>query len=317
MLDREVSPRRVLIIGASGQVGGALVEVFGASNIFGTFNETPVDGFVKFDLNEAASDPQLAFDLMSRCRPEIVCICAGRTWVDGCENEGDLPYRVNCVGPRAVARAAKLFGARTVYYSTDYIFDGSVEGKLYTEEDSAAPLNVYGASKMLGESAVLEEDGSCLILRTNGVFGPELHGKNFVYQLCNSIDARCSLQCSADNFGTPTYNRDLARMTVGLLAGQKSGVYHCVGNQTMDRYSFAVKLAKELQIDHSFIQKVDSATLYENTKGRLGFAARRGKYLGLQNEKVRSDLPSKYHPRSIEQALIDWKLHPRGAELKC
>ena len=316
-IGRDISPlRRVLIIGASGQVGGALAEAFGSHNIIGTFSKTPVDGFVRFDLGDAALDPQLAVDLITLCHPQIVCICAGRTWVDGCENDGDLPHRVNCLGPRAVVRAAKLFGAKTVYYSTDYIFDGSVDGKRYFEEDVPAPLNIYGATKLSGERAVLEEDESCLVLRTTGVFGPELQGKNFVYQLCNAVNARRSLQCAADNFGTPTYNRDLALMTIGLLDGNKTGVYHCVGNETMDRYSFALMVAKELNIDESFIEKVDSDTLYESTKARIGFAAKRGKYLGLQNGKTLSDLPPKYHPRSILQALQDWKLNPRGAVLK-
>ena len=136
--------RRVLIIGASGQVGGALVEAFGAENVIGTYSQLPCTGMVHFDLAAAAKDAKLAEDLMTMCKPEIVCICAGRTWVDGCENEGEIPQLVNCDGPRAVTKAAIACCARTVYYSTDYVFDGKQEGKIYDEDDACGPVNVYG-----------------------------------------------------------------------------------------------------------------------------------------------------------------------------
>ncbi len=130
-------PKRILIIGASGQVGGALVEAFGMENVIGTYNSTPCEGMVPFDLESATKDPRKVEDLFTMCRPEIVCICAGRTWVDRCEVEGRLPYIVNCEGPRLLVRAAKAYGARSVYYSTDYIFDGHRAGKVYDENDPA------------------------------------------------------------------------------------------------------------------------------------------------------------------------------------
>ena len=307
--------RRVLVIGGSGQVGGALLEAFGNGNVIGTFSTTPCEGMVHFDLQAAAKNPSLADDLINLCQPRIVCICAGRTWVDGCENEGELPRLVNSFGPAAIVRAAKQIGARCVYYSTDYVFDGSKHDGLYTEEDTVAPLNEYGESKLLGERAVLLEDSSCLVLRTTGVYGPERNGKNFVYQLCNAIHERHEILCPTDSFGSPTYNRDLARMTLGLLEARASGVFHCTGPEIFDRYAFAHKVASLLELDSSYIKATTLSELHSKSREKLGFAARRGKHLGLASEKVTSLIPQKLRPRSVEEAFHDWKANP-GAGCK-
>ena len=308
--------RRILVIGASGQVGGALVEAFGAENVIGTYSQVQCDGMVHFDLAAAAKDTQLAEDLMTMCKPEVVCICAGRTWVDGCENEGNIPQLVNCDGPRAVAKAAKACGARTVYYSTDYVFKGDVEGKTYTEDEPVGPVNIYGSSKLAGEVAVMEEDPNSLVLRTTGVYGPEKQGKNFVYQLCNALGEKRDMTCATDSFGSPTYNRDLASMTVGLLEANAKGVFHCTGPEGLDRHAFATLIADTLGLDKTHIKNIDSQTLYDNTMKRLGFAATRGKYLAMNIDKVKATLPEKYHPKSVKDALLHWKANQRGAECK-
>ena len=316
-LPRSVNPLdRVLIVGASGQVGGALLETFGRENVIGTYSTTPCPGMVYFNLQKAAIDPQLADELITMCRPRVVCICAGRTWVDGCENEGDLPKLVNCDGPAAVARAAKRVGAKTIYYSTDYVFNGREPHKLYSEEDEVSPMNTYGMSKLQGERAVLAEDPTCLVLRTTGVFGPEKLGKNFVYQLCDAIDKKRDMKCPIDSFGSPTYNRDLARMTLGLLETGAAGIFHCVGPETLNRHAFALKIAGSFGLDTTYVKETNLEELREYTKRRLGFAARRGKHLGLAIEKLRRYLPQHLHPRPVETALQHWKANPSGAECK-
>eukprot|EP00227_Mantoniella_beaufortii_P001310 CAMPEP_0197618592 /NCGR_PEP_ID=MMETSP1326-20131121/61614_1 /TAXON_ID=1155430 /ORGANISM="Genus nov. species nov., Strain RCC2288" /LENGTH=417 /DNA_ID=CAMNT_0043187491 /DNA_START=4 /DNA_END=1255 /DNA_ORIENTATION=+ len=219
--------KRVLVIGASGQVGGALVEAYGAENVIGTYSKVPCDGMVQFDLEAAATDPALAADLMT--------IAARRSCASAC-------------------------GARTVYYSTDYVFEGDTPGRIYAESDPVGPVNVYGSSKLAGEAAVLAEDPASLVLRTTGVFGPEKQGKNFGYQLLNAVADKRSMACATDSFGSPTYNRDLAAMTVGLLEANATGVYHCVGPETMHRHAFATLIAETLGLDAALITSVDSDT---------------------------------------------------------
>jgi len=234
--------------------------------------------------------------------------------VDGCENEGDIPHLVNAAGPQQVVRAAKAAGARSVYFSTDYVFPGDKENHVYDEESQCNPINVYGSSKLAGEKAVMKEDPDVLVLRTSGVFGPENQGKNFVYQLCNALAEQRDMQCANDSFGSPTYNRDLAKMTVDLLASRATGVYHCVGPDTLDRYSFAVLIATTFGLDVQYIKAVDSQSLYQTTMDKLGYAACRGKHMGLSIVKLKQCLPEVSHPRDLVAALNHWKENPRGAK---
>ena len=177
-------------------------------------------------------------------------------------------------------------------------------------------MNVYGSTKLAGERAVLEDDPTTLVIHTTGVFGPEKQGKNFVYQLCNAFAEKKDMDCACDSFGSPTYNRDLAVMTVSLLEARATGIYHCVGPETLDRNAFAILVASAFGLDSKFVKSIDSQALYQNTVDRLGFAARRGKHLGLSNQKVKDALPITSHPRSITAALQHWKDNPRGAECK-
>jgi len=307
--------KRILIIGASGQVGGALAEAFKSEHIIGTYSHNSGEGLVHFDLEEAAKDPSLAVDLIDMCSPHIVCICAGMTWVDGCENAGDAPFLINCEGPRSLVRAAKRRGSKTVFYSTDYVFDGLIKGHTYTESDRVNPVNVYGQSKAAGEVAVLEEDPSCLVLRTTGVFGPEKQGKNFVYQLCRSAAEGKQMLCAIDSYGSPTYNRDLANMTVGLIECGARGIFNCVGPQTLSRKDFATLVADTLPLPGLNICSVLSEELFEKTLESRGTAAKRGKHLGLDIAKLKRTIPAAFQPRCIEDALLHWKHNPHGAEI--
>ena len=306
---------RILIVGASGQVGGALAEAFQSEHVIGTFNHKECDGMVHFSLQAAAENPSLAEDLITMCSPHVVCICAGMTWVDGCENAGDTPYLVNTEGPRVLARAAKRCGSKTVYYSSDYVFDGKVEGYIYTETDKVNAVNVYGQSKAAGEKAVLEEDPTSLVLRTTVVFGPEKQGKNFVYQLCRSLVEGKDMLCASDSFGSPTYNRDLANMTKGLLECGEQGIFNCVGPQTLTRVDFAKLIADTFGLDSRYILSVASDDLYDATLKNRGVAAHRGKHLGLDITKLKRALPENFHPRSIKDALLHWKQYPQGADI--
>jgi len=177
-------------------------------------------------------------------------------------------------------------------------------------------VNVYGSTKLAGEVAVMEEDPNSLILRTTGVYGPEKQGKNFVYQLCAALGAGRDMPCATDSFGTPTYNRDLAAMTVGLVDAYAAGIYHCVGPETMNRHAFAVHVADTLGLDAARVTRVDSDALHAATVAKLGFAAVRGKHLGMVIHKLRAALPVSCHPRSVKDALLHWKANPRGAECK-
>jgi len=292
--------RPILVVGAAGQVGGALCDRLGGERVLATVRGEAPAGALHLDLEE----PDGAARVVREARPRAVVLAAGFTWVDGCERDPPRAYRVNRDGPRAVARAARAVGARTVYFSTEYVFDG--ENGPYSEEDPVRPISVYGQSKLEGEAAVLEEDPGALIVRTTVVYGPERQGKNFVYQVARRLAAGEPVQAPHDQISSPTYNRDLADATVRLLETGARGVFHVTGAWVADRAAFGRRVARALGYAPETVRGVDTSS--------LGQLARRPLRAGLRIDKLRQALPG-FAPLDVEAAIDDWRQRPSGQEL--
>jgi len=293
--------RPVLVIGAAGQVGGSLLEALSTAGrpAVGTVSRVAREGCDVFDLTAAGGDPSLARALVARHAPIAVCVAAGMTHVDGCEDAPDVAMRVNRDGPAALAAAARSVGARTVYYSTEYVFDG--EAGPYAEDDVPSPVSAYGESKLAGERAVLDVDPDALVLRTTVVFGPERQGKNFCYQLAARLGAGERMRVPGDQVSTPTYNRDLAAATLALLDAGACGVFHVAGPDCLDRAAFARRVAARAGLDASLVDAVDTAS--------LGQRARRPLRAGLRTEKLAA---AGVAMRGVEAAVDHWLEHPAG-----
>ncbi len=227
-----------LVTGAAGRLGEELQECMAElypAAIYATRDELDI------------TDPWRLESEFERLRPTVVVNAASMTHVDGCEDAADLAEEINHQGARNVARAAALAGARIIHVSTDLVFDGALKRK-YTEDDSPAPLSVYGMSKLLGERAVQEEAPGATILRSSWFFGAG-EGKfpeNFLSLIAEGAD----LRLVADRFGTPTYIPDLARAITILISIPWEGVLHFtnLGDMTT-RYHFILKAAKILGLD--------------------------------------------------------------------
>ena len=293
--------QRNLIIGASGQVGGALLELLGFKNCIGTFANSHVpagSAFMHVSLERLSADPNLSDELLVATRPRNVFICAAFTWVDGCEKNAKKAFAINALAPRRIAEAAKKVGAKVVFYSSDYVFDGA--SGPYDELSEPNPINIYGKTKLEGERLVREVCPDALILRTTVVYGPEEQGKNFIYQLIEALQCGRDFVCAEDQSGSPTYNRDLARMTVGLLEKNARGIYNCSGREMFNRYEFALRCAKYLGYDGNKLVGEKTSDLVEKGK------AIRGMKLGLKMERTLEFLDRKYHPNSLHKNLDDW-----------
>ncbi len=292
---------RMLVIGAAGQVGGALVERLGPGRTIGTFWHTPLSHARQFDISDCADDPGLAAGLLAETGPDVVAITAGMTWVDGCEAQPETALRANCAGPGAVARAAVSAGARTVFYSTEYVFDGH-DGP-FGEAANVGPLSVYGSSKLAGEHTVLDADPQALVIRTTVVFGPEIQGKNFACQLVKRLRNGERMRVPNDQISTPTYNRDLADATVRLLEADATGVFHVTGLQRLDRAAFAAGLARLTGLDESLLDPVPTSEFDQQAARPLD--------AGLRIDKLLRTLPT-FRPRELGEAVADWRARPRG-----
>lgn len=184
-------------------------------------------------------DDTLVNECVERHRPSAVIHCAAMTNVDLCESEPDLAHAVNAVGSANVARAAQRAGAKLVAVSTDYVFDGT-KGSPYTEDDATNPIQVYGASKLAGERAVIEACERHFIVRSAWIYGDG--GKNFISRLPTLVGG--SVNAVEDQTGSPTSAFDLARAILRLVSTEKYGAYH-VTNSGETSFAGLVRFALE------------------------------------------------------------------------
>lgn len=217
-------------------LGADLVKAFsGAHDVF------PMP---KNDLD--ITDINAVMNAVSSVKPDLVINSAAFTKVDECEEKPDLAYKVNGYGAGNVAIACEEAGARLVHISTDYVFDGK-KGTPYLEDDGVNPLNVYGKSKLLGERNVISFCRRHYIVRTQGLFGA--NGKNFAETILRNARAGKPLTVVNDQFGSPTYTRDLAAAILTLTEKPEYGIYHITNSGVASWYEFALEILKAAGIE--------------------------------------------------------------------
>jgi len=210
----ETERRKVLIAGAGGLLGRALVEGL------------PARGFEVLGLDRTqldVLDPAACRAALARHRPRVVLNCAAYTAVDNAEDEEARARAINVDGSANLAAAAAEAGARIIYFSTDFVFDGR-QDRPYAEDDPPAPLNAYGRSKWAGEAATRKANPEHLILRTAWLFGP--HGDNFIRKILKLGREKGELNVVDDQVGSPTYSLDLVEGLARILDLDLKGTFH-------------------------------------------------------------------------------------------
>ena len=223
---------KVWIAGSNGQIGHALNEVLDPLEI-------EVLNTDKDELDITDTEEVLNFGIVNR--PDVIINCTGVTDTKLCEEEPELAYRVNALGARNLSIVARKNGAKMVQLSTDDVFDGKSK-KPYTEFDDTNPLTVYGASKRAGENYVKEFTHKHFIIRSNWVYGK--YGHNFVNQVLEATEKENTLSVAADQFGSPTSAKDLARMILYLINTNEYGTYHVTCSGVCNRHEFAQEILR-------------------------------------------------------------------------
>ena len=224
---------RILITGAHGQLGSELQKVLAGETLI--LADRP-----DFEL----TDPSLTRQIVDQ-RPQVIIHTAANTDVDGCEGDPNAAFSVNAEGSRLVAQAAAAIGAYLVYLSTDYVFEGT-QSTPYTENDPTNPLNAYGRSKLQGEHEVITVGRNTLIVRTSWLYG--VHGKNFVKTILRSAATQAEVRVVEDQWGSPTYARELAEVIAGLIRQGIRGIVHAGGEGGCSWHEFAGAVLEEAQI---------------------------------------------------------------------
>lgn len=224
---------KILVTGAGGQLGRELVAFLERERL-------DVTGCTRDGLD--IRDKEAVTARVEQIRPHWVINCGAYTRVDRAEEEIAEAFAVNSDGAAHVARAAAQAGARLVHISTDFVFDGK-QSTPYDEQAACHPQNAYGMSKREGEQRVLENFPDALILRTAWIYGQ--HGANFVKTILRLARQQDRLRVVADQVGTPTWARDIARVIHALLSTNARGIFHFTDDGTASWYDFACAILEE------------------------------------------------------------------------
>lgn len=211
--------KKILVTGCNGQLGREIQKEYendGAMLICTDVGDLDI------------SDNEQVMRYVRDLQPDVIMNCAAYTAVDACENEWDLAYRINAIGPRNLAIAARETGAKLMHISTDYVFEGNAH-EPYTEFDEVHPVSAYGKTKLEGERFVQQFAERYFILRTAWLYG---EGNNFAKTMLRLAESHDEVRIVCDQFGSPTSAAELAKVMHRLEPTENYGLFHatCEGS---------------------------------------------------------------------------------------
>jgi dTDP-4-dehydrorhamnose reductase len=221
---------KVTIFGATGLLGKVLMREWRGDEVVGL-------GSGDADIRDA----DRVREVVVKTRPDWIVLAAAYTNVDDCETHPDLAFAVNRDGPVNVAQAAQQIGAKFLFLSSDYVFDGNKTSP-YETTDARNPQSVYGRSKAEAEVRLLDLLPECCIARTSWLFGTG--GKCFPDTILKLAASRPALDVVSDQRGCPTYSVDLSRAIIGLCRNHARGIVHVTNAADCSWFEFAREIVK-------------------------------------------------------------------------
>ncbi|MDR6941172.1 SDR family oxidoreductase [Mucilaginibacter pocheonensis] len=270
---------KICVVGASGLVGSHCVKVFENEHwsVIGTHLNFATEKTVYFD---PLKDSTGNFDITA-FMPDVIIHCGALTNVDYCEDNEAESEKVTVNSAKKLAEYCIANNVKLVYISTDYIFNG--KNGPYTEDEEPDPINVYGKHKLMAEQ-ITKTTNNYLIARITNVYGEEIRSKNFISRLILMLQntEEKELKLPFDQFSTPVYAGDVARMLYKLIADNKTGVYHLSSTDYYTRYHLAERV-------HSYFIDNNAVKIKSVPTNYLGQPAQRPLNGGLLNIKFVSE----------------------------
>jgi dTDP-4-dehydrorhamnose reductase len=258
---------RVVVTGAAGQLGTAILRDFSSRADLVTLTRRDVD----------LGDPAALERRIVAERPDVVVNCAAFNDVDGAEDRATDAIQINAIAVRALARACRQTGATLVHYGTDFVFDGLAD-RPYREDDEPSPQSTYGCSKLLGEWFAADAPKH-YVLRVESLFGG-VRRRSSVDRIVEAIVKGEPARVFIDRTVSPSYVDDVSTATWRLLEGTAPfGLYHCVNSGLTTWHGLGGEIARLLGRD---------ATLVPVRVADVTLRASRPQYAALSNEKLRT-----------------------------
>ena len=253
---------KVLVTGATGRIGRSLIRQI-PSGIDVEILLDPLDQYVpEYSwLRADIGDRNKVIMGVTCSKPDVVIHLAAMTDVDGCEEDSETAFRVNRDGTAYIAEACSRCGAKLVYLSTDYVFDGRMGP--YTEEDKTHPISVYGRSKLEGEIAASGGVDNSLIVRISVPFGVRREGvnHNFVSWLVEELGADSTVPAVVDQYTTPAFMEELSEILWVLIRKDIRGTIHYGTSDRLSRYEMACELCRIMGVSEDLVTPVKTDEL--------------------------------------------------------
>ena len=257
---------KYLITGKNGQLARAFIR---------KFEERSTDFNAPDESHLNITDGANVMEAVAAYKPDVIINCAAYNLVDKAEQEREKVFAVNAAGPKYLARAAGKHRAVLVHFGSDYVFDGTKENGLYTEDDPTNPLNEYGKSKLSGEDLAGETGGNFLVFRLSWVYGDGQ--QNFIYKLAEWAKRSEYLKIACDEFSVPTAADTVVDITLRSLDAGIRGLYHLTNTGFCSRYEWATFIIKQLGIQ-KFIRPVSMDI--------FNLPAKRPKFSAMSNARL-------------------------------
>jgi len=260
---------KILLLGSNGQLGNCLVDELSKSEY-----ELIITNRLQIDITNI----QLTKEKIINICPDIVINASAYNAVDKAEKEPDLANIINGYAIQNISEICKKINSKFIHVSTDYVFDGTSEIP-YTELSPVNPLGIYGKSKLLGEKAIINSGCDYIIIRTSWVFSE--YGNNFLKTMIKLASKKEELSIVSDQYGCPTYARDLAIAIIATFKKIKNddcqwGIYNFSGNSICSWYEFAeyiFHIANKMNIKIPKILNKISMNNYNNLANRPRYSA--------------------------------------------
>jgi dTDP-4-dehydrorhamnose reductase len=294
---------KIVILGAGGRLGAALVREFRSKYDIAGFNHAQLD-LANLDDVRGKLDAR-NFDVLINA--------AAFTNVDACETERDRAFLINAEAPGVLAEICNAKDAKLIHFSTDYVFDGEKRAP-YTEEDQANPISAYGESKLAGEKNVLAAENGHLVVRVSWVFGPDR--PSFIDAMIKRAQQDEKIDAISDKFSTPTYTHDIARMLPQFFdRGVAGSILHFAnaGKCTWQEYAqCALDCCRDAGISLKgrtvgALKLSEMTRLRQGSGGQANWVARRPVYSVLSTAKYTELIGAA--PRAWREAVADYITH--------
>ena len=265
----DLKNKKILVTGANGQLGSAIVTIFRQHNM----DVVGTDRSVMDITNQ-----KQVFEVINQIKPQVIIHCAAYTAVDKAEEDKANCYLVNVNGTRNLALISKELKIEFIYFSTDYVFDGTKQDP-YEVSDLPNPINYYGLTKYLGEEIIKSILNNYYIFRISWVFGP--NGKNFVNTIIRLAKEKSSINVVSDQIGSPTYTIDIANF---LHSNPKItyGIHHLTNLGYISWYDFASRIIEIAKLN-CIVKPILSSEYKTIAKRGLNSRLKHENNLTLQN----------------------------------